>query len=509
MLKNNLILMVFLLVIFIFLQQWSIRAFSAQEMQTYDKTGELLQAAYAGTGLVPYRDFWSSYPPGNMIFASMFGFTTLERENMMTYSLFLAVCTGITLMICLFRVSAARCEISISAFLLLSIVLLDKQPIVDLLSGLLLVTVIYSLHKKKATHADFLLFFLPFFIIFFRWDRIFLFLIVEIVCFAPFIYRYWKRRRTRQMHVLILLLLLQVTGFFLGALSLAYYFSQHGGLRNGLELTYFIPSFVIYPYRDLPLPQLLAFPGILFFITWFSVGAFALMETIRLWRNRKNTDGFQLLSSLLLCLSPCMALPYALGRSDRTHIHPMLFLTGLSICIGFLFFPKKKALVLLFVLTIMIALAFWMSSVFVLAPKPYFSMTKLLAAKLEDCKSKTNQYLYGSLFVGRTSYERYFINGVALYFLNTSIPPATRFFSEEPGVQNSCEYGERIVQELRTAPKPMVVFITDQKVTRYEENKTREMKSCGKIEQYLMYNPYKVLGTCISYDIPYEIRIYE
>ncbi len=507
-LKDSAILGAFIAALSIFLLEWSIRAFSRHEMEGFDKASELLPSAYISSGIMPYRDFRMGFPPGNALIGHISSFSSIEQQNIVIYSFFLILIIGAAILMHRFRSSRGRLVCAISAFMLLTVPFLDYKFIPDPLLGLLLITVIYSIRHKTGIVEKALLFLFPFLIVYWRWDRIVFFLILEALCFIPCAWWCLSRGKTKEARNLMFILISQTVGLLAGTATLMVYFVSYGGLAKGIESVYSIPL-AMYAYRDLPLPHLFSFPGILFFVTWFALAVFCVYTVVEFFFRRTRADATQILTSILLLLAPCIGLPYALGRSDGAHIHPMLFFTGLSICIAMLVSKQKSAVVFVSVLVLLIAPALWYLPAFSYTPQPYFSMTKLLNRQLADCRVKTETITYRSLFVGRTLYERYFANNVALYFLNPSIPPATRQINEDPGIQSSCIYGERIADDLNHSPKPMLAFITDQPMDRYEENKTRDMKSCGKIEEYLTSHPYRIVGYCASYGVPYEIRLYQ
>lgn len=497
----------FLLSFSLFLLEWKIRALSQHGMDGYDGALKLLPWVYTVSGLVPYQDFGLIYPPGVFFLAHIIPLQTLEQRNMLMYGLFLLVILVSVGLMYRFHSSYRRLVCAVSGFLLLSIPLLDHEYMADPLLALLLITVVFSLRFRAGIGELVLLFLFPFLTVYWRWDRILLFFPLEILCLMPFVLSSW-RNNSILAKKLIRVLLVQIAGLVAGVGSLMLYIVFHGGWGNGIDFLYFQQVQVVMPYRDLPLPYFFSYPGILFFVTWSALALFGLSVVRELLFFRRKDPSFSIILPLLVC-APLAALPYALGRSDGVHIHPMLFLTGLSISIALLVWQEKRPLLLPLLLVLLIAPALWFLPIHSYNPDPVLSMTRLLDDQLSDCRKKTEGLQYRSLFVGRTLYERYFANNISLYFLSPSIPPATRYFSDDPGLQSSCLYGERIAGELNRAPKPMLAFITDQPMDRYEENKTQGMKSCGKIEAFLASQSYRIIGMCQSYETSYEIRVYE
>jgi hypothetical protein len=58
-----------------------------------------------------------------------------------------------------------------------------------------------------------------------------------------------------------------------------------------------------------------------------------------------------------------------------------------------------------------------------------------------------------------------------------------RFISDEPGVQNTCDYGAQIVGEIVSAPRPLIAFL-DKEPMIVEPNRTKnyeELRSLNGI----------------------------
>lgn len=509
MIKRFVIPYFFLAAATLFFFQWRVYAFSQHAMEGYDEAIKFISRAYVSFGFVPYKDFGIVYAPGVFFLAHVIPFTTIEQQNLVMYAFFPVIILAAAGLLYLFRVSYGRFLFCLAGFMLLTIPLLISEDIADPLLGLLVITVVLAVRYRAGPIITGLLFLVPFLVIHWRWDRILTFLVLEAFLFLSFAWWYWLHEKKEEAKHVARIVLVQIAGLIAGLANLAIYLSSHGGLASGMEFIYRLPVQVILEYRDLPLPPLSSFPGILIFSAWFAHAIFFLYTANELLFAQARRDPAQVMISFFLILAPFAGLPYALGRSDSGHFYPMLFLTGLNICVAVLVSKRKWSLILVPLLVALIIPALRFLPAFSYAPEPIFSTTRLLEEQLADCRKKTETSSYRSLFVGRTLYEKYYANNVALYFLNPSIVPATRHIHDDPGVQNSCVYGERIAAELDRAPKPMLAFLTDQPMDRYEENKTREMKSCGKIEGYLTSHPYRVLGTCVSYAVPYEIRMYD
>lgn len=499
----------FLLSVMVFLFHWQVYALSRYPMDGYDQAMRFISRAYVVAGFIPYRNFGIQYPPGFFLLAHVIPFQTVNQQNLAIYSLFLLIVIAAALLMRWFRTSPERYMIAVSAFLLLLVPLLLGENTGDLLVGITILTVFFALRFDAPGKRAFLaLFLLPIVSVQWRWDRVVTLLCIEFLLAAPFIVWFLRRRKKRELWHLLHILGCQAAGLAVGLGSLAVYFSTYGGLRNSWEFIYTMPVNIIYAYRDLPIPDLYDFPGILFLCSGLTLGIFFLYLMNELMQRYQTVRERDVLQALFLCAAPFAALPYALGRSDGGHIAPMLFFTGVSMLAAFLLSTARRSYVLLLLLAPLIVASLRFLPPHVYRPYDVFATGSLLEQSLADCRNKAGAISYRSLFVGRTIYERYFNNNMTLYFFNSSVPSATRYIADDPGMQSSCHYGARIAEDLNQAPKPMLAFITDQQHDRIEENKTRDLKSCGKIEALLAAHPYQVLGMCRSYNIPYEIRLY-
>ena len=110
--------------------------------------------------------------------------------------------------------------------------------------------------------------------------------------------------------------------------------------------------------------------------------------------------------------------------------------------------------------------------------------------------------------MGRSKYTNYIINYAYIYLINPKIKPATEYISDEPGLQNNFYDGKRIADELKTAEKPMLVFLDNHHQWK-EPNKSLNMSSYGNIETWLSKNKFKEIGICSVQDRNFEVRIYK
>jgi hypothetical protein len=206
------------------------------------------------------------------------------------------------------------------------------------------------------------------------------------------------------------------------------------------------------------------------------------------------------ISDYFLILSPLVFLPYAMGRADWPHALPLLSLVVL-VFIYAQFQNKLMQASIGFVLLVYI--------VKLLSPNigEHVSALQVVDQHIQACQSIVKNTQANSIFVGRDHYDHYIYNTAALYLTRPDLQPATPYISDEPGLQNSCIYGERIRQQLLGASKPMFAFIElgDQPA---EPNATQYMRSCGSIERAVQEMPHILIGSCEAYDQVFDVRLY-
>jgi hypothetical protein len=300
------------------------------------------------------------------------------------------------------------------------------------------------------------------------------------------------------------LLLISNSGLLVAAIILFLYLFGINSVSEGIDFIFRIPTSVIMPYRKLPLPGLNSFfsEDSIFYVSLLSI-LLTFITTAKLIASYKADKKIIL---LLLMLMPFSTFHYALGRSDHWHFIPFLFLTLGSITLFYSITGLKR---LVFIAVITIYFTF---------PHVFSEMSDVLDSKvdirddisknLDNCKQAIQgKENYQSMFVGRENYDRFIFNNAALYLINPKVKPASSFISDEPGLQNSCHYGQVISQQLKNSKKPMLVFL-EKGLHNPEPNKTQEMHSCGKIEKFLATAEYEKIGNCNAYNQDYEIRIY-
>jgi hypothetical protein len=268
-----------------------------------------------------------------------------------------------------------------------------------------------------------------------------------------------------------------------------------GTLAETRLFMFYVPVHIL-PYRRLPLPM-----GIDSSRQWVeAIVGMALIALAGTWdyaKTRAGSGAIHLFKGGAL-LVPCVALlPYAFGRADESHLLPLNLLVIVTSMVAFTFWPYRAGRWLLLTAMVMNVEPSLhtgipaVSAGSVRQADLYLERVHRLTASCTDLIPSDAR----SLYVGQASYERFLVNLPVLYLMRPNLRPATPFISDEPGVQNTCEFGSRIAGDLQRAPRPLVLAL-DAKLWRTEANLTGTMKSCGKIEAAIASMPTKVLGTC-------------
>ena len=120
------------------------------------------------------------------------------------------------------------------------------------------------------------------------------------------------------------------------------------------------------------------------------------------------------------------------------------------------------------------------------------------------CNSFNNiKNAYKSIFVGNSQYDNFNINYPYLYLQNLNLKPATKYISDEPGIQNDCARAEEIIRDIDAAPKPTIFYLN--KTILKDKNNTNQYQNCGLLEKYFSTKT-KVIGYCEVNQSEIEVR---
>lgn len=455
-----------------------------------------------------YADLGIVYPPGLAWFTAFFAPQNLWQRHLLlsgTVLLFLLCCFEYWRLIRL-HLKLPQWRTTLFALGILSWPqFFGSDPLIMPMLTLLFLAVFYAfLAKSMLSLAISAL--LAFFIVFLRWDWPIIFASGWLFFALCGLFGLsWSRASHDDVVWLwraAVLLFLSMTGG-LAMLTATIFFS--GVSPSTLwEWLVALPILVIGPYRQLA--PVLTFriwqPEALNVVSLVVVG---MHSSMLLYQACKRGHSPSVL--LLPLLFPGSLMMYAVGHADWMHGFPLWSATYATLALAPVSFNSRIILVF--------ATALFLSASMILTTRP--SWDKLqpgraitsLARELADCRSASLRLPHpGSIFVARADYSHYIYSTSALYLVRPSVPPATAFVSDEPGIQNSSRYGQRIVSNLQSATRPLLVFVAVTPQHR-EKNRTESMTSNGTIERYLHEHPFSLQGTCVAYNKHFEIRVYE
>jgi hypothetical protein len=485
------------------LRVWIGQFLGEMKFNPFDGALRLIAESTLRYGGKLYKDVLIVYPPGLAFFFSQLPDSiTLTARYAVGIGLYALLSAMLISLLQVFQIQFNRWFLLV-AWGIATIGLLFVQG--DFFSLSLTLISIFILHvlriqKGETRKLRFLLLGTIALSVWFRWDWPLLLLLLQI---GTVIYMYvFEKDRKKLSVVEIRILGSLLAGFLLGALMVLGNAVSHGLLNETWEAAVTIPNLIL-PYRSLPPPiPFVDTPRLLSLTLYAACGVWSLLLFFAF--RKKGTYVERTLVFL-----PATFFPYAVGRADPVHAIPLLLAVSYVtlILIQRYRMPLQRIGYVLILLSLFPFLRYLTPSSFLpqigLVEKDFLQEHLDCRVAIQDIKAK-------SLFIGRTQYDRYIYNNASLYMLRPDLIPATRFISDEPGLQNSCHFGEQILVELQQSSKPMLALLDISAAPNEasERNKSATMKSCGQIEYFLSTQPSIYQGFCISYGVLYEIRSY-
>jgi hypothetical protein len=232
-------------------------------------------------------------------------------------------------------------------------------------------------------------------------------------------------------------------------------------------------------------------------ITLFFLVIYTILAIKKLQKSKDTSHLF-----LLLCT--WSLIPYASVVAHPDHALP-LFLT-LTLAVGYTACNGRFAILRTTILTYLILQCIFQPHRFSLANPLYTSYTQRVKQSLANCSLTVSNLSYKSMFVGRETYDWYLYSHAMLYLISPNTPPATRYISDEPGLQNTCKDGARLAQDLTQSYKPILTFIDQSPRSHPFAEFTH--KNCKKVEEWLQQRPYSPIGACTHENVKFDIRLY-
>lgn len=456
--------------------------FSTIQINQFDGALRLIAEHAVRQGWTLYKDISIVYPPGYALFFGQF--SPEMRQSIAAISVLALV------LFCVYvlkkTLNCTFYDWRISLFVLTT-ALWYQQISGDVFAVPLTITLIIGMKwgiERFRMNISILLVFFSALLVFFRWDFPILLLFLT---GATAIYEWFILKKNSMFRVLIPV----GVGVALGFIGLIIFSASIQVMSEAFESLFTIPTKIILPFRSLPLPSPWHSPKILNSLFYVSVGIWIMLAFMQ---KRKN------ISDVFVILSPLIFLLYATGRADWPHALPMFFMVG----VVYLCSQIKQNIV---ILSIGVFIAMYGIRLLIPNISEHVGAANNMQSHIQECGEVVKNIPAQSFFVGREQYNKYIYNTAALYLTRQDLKPASPYISDEPGLQNSCTYGERIRQDLLAAKKPLLVFI-ELGEQPAEPNATRTMRSCGAIEGYIRVAPHDSLGFCKSYGQTFDIRVY-
>lgn len=474
-------------------------------MGFFDGPLRVLSKIYMSNGLIPYKDFGVVYPPGMFVLlGKLIPYKSIIQTNIILSFIYLVL---IGLAAWLLSRSARPSKFNYfytSVFLLFNAFIVRIFGASDALSYLMpmMAVILITNYLIRKPKQGYLYGLIPLFAIsvWFRWDwMLYLIIIQWLGLLSSKIFTLNNRKIIKRQ---LILAASSTLGYILGAASLYLYLNHLGVLKEAIDFFIYKPIMLTKTYRNLPLP-LPKFPVFPDFIIYSNILFFILLV-----RRLSGKINFRfIIPSFLLLGYILLFLPYALGRSDWPHFMAMWYAIGVAwILIGMWFNILKLNEKVIIILAFLPLSVWYIRHSGSLSPI-YNRAETIVSREINDCGNAIKGIAPKTIFVGRTSYENFLYNKASLYLLLPRIKPATAYITEEPGIHNSCKYGQIIVKDLSKAEKPMLAFL-DLDSDPPENKATAKMSSCGLVEGYLKNTEYQKIGTCKSYNDLFEIRLY-
>jgi hypothetical protein len=491
-------------------------AIGAFPISNFDGALQLLSQIYTSNGYIPYQDFGVVYPPWHFILVgNLFPFISFSSRNVLyAISYGLLIMTGYSVLIT-YIVQKKDKYIASTIFFFINAIILRVFGATNAFAILTFMVVCISSFAYTVTQNKKLLWVLFTFsalIVLMRWDWITVLCIGDVgSCVLLVLLNWWKKGEFKKWTTTQLKMTgAIVSGYAFGVLVLFVYLDRLHVTKEAIDFFVTIPISVIGPYRKLPMPGFVS-PldgNSLLYICLLLIGAIGF-ETYQLWGKRSKSERYKmlyLLGNMALFLLPVFS--YSLRRPTLSFFLPIFYILGMVWIFFHTHFKRNVIWFLLFFVTILpIPIRGWyLLDMKIYNPVPNV-MTDEMNVKSSDCIDIAKEIPATTMFVGRRSYEQFWVSNPSLYLQFLHLKPASSYISDEPGLQNSCEYGKKIADELAKAEKPMLTFLdfNDQKP---DSPAIHAMTSCKMIEEYLYSSDYTEIGRCTSYDTEYMVRVY-
>ena len=486
---------------YVYIFSWFTATFLKTDIDLFDGSLRILTSLWPAAHFIPYKDFGFVYPPGYQLISYIFNVTTIQQRFIALLVIYL-VLSGLIIYFS-YRITGSL----LSTAIILEILALEigrfvwGDIIITALMFLVVLVVVFIL--KKEIEKGSIYYFLAIVsacTVLFRWDfPIFLGGLISLLAF-----RFAKCRLGRK--ILFAYLLGIISGFFVLFSTLFLW----NAIKEGLEFIFIIPPLIAKSASDPPLlPEVRfnerIFPYFILFSLSIVLGIFLIKRYRYLVPVRKKENCY-LFTNLFVILFPLAFFPYFLARPDATHgyIFGIAGIVSLGLILGVFSMSLKGKLGIIFLIVFSVSpyIRHLQARGSALLKSNLF-LPDRVEYKISDCKSKVRGKNYNSIWVGRLDYNLPAkVRAPILYLVDISKKPATKYISDEAGLQINCRYATKIVEDFNKAERPILMFL------EREIHGNFPKISCGIIEKWLSDNSYQDVGSCKIENGIYEIRIY-
>ena len=454
--------------------------FIEPHLQLFDSALFKLQLIYPTQGWVPYKDFVFIYPFGPSLVSLFIDKLSFGAFNLITFIWPLHFLLQLVLVNQIRKIYFNRNIHVIFSILVIETLVTAKlggEPFSTLLTFIVCLEYFSTYQTKQITWKTLIYSILLCFV---RWDRL-----VFCIC-TLFLYRVFcqiKRVDFEIIHTTKLILISLSAVFFL---IFSIFIYENENFYNAMQYI-FIDPFIIAKLRSLPFTWENNFLSIintyyLIILIYLILGYFIIKEK---FDNHKTFFYFLGLSLFIPSLS----------RSDVGHFLPF-YVSSLFLIYslpGFIssFYLKNKNLIL------------YLNGIFCISVLLIFSLLTNKNQIKNTCNSFNKKNEYQSIFVGNSQYDNFNINYPYLYLENLNLKPATKYISDEPGIQNTCARAKEIMRDLDAAPKPTIFYLN--KTILKDKNNINQYQNCGLLEKYF-FTKTKIIGYCEVNQSEIEVR---
>ncbi len=472
-------------------------------LRIFDEGIILTGADRVVNGAVPYKDFWSIYPPGNFFLLSfwfeLFGTSVLTER---IYGIMINACLSTALVVILYKCRIRITYILTGYFLSLLIIGAIKLPTYPVFPALLFIyisTIFFIAYLKTGQTVSLVLAG-----VFITVGSLFRHELAGFACISfviGLIYMAFRSDQVKTKHGLIFLLAVLLAG-----LPFLLYFSYVIGFDNLYVHLIKTPAMIMPNFRWLPYPTSFSFITVLFYLVPLTLVAGVLTAIIALKQNRKIEPVHVVV--LLFSVMGLFFMLQTMVRSDLTHLTPpaLMAIPTAALLMNHLQNSLKGPLLkntpqmVMIICAMIVFIACLQNYLHVPVKKPnnehlnrikFAHVPNELMQTLLFIKDHTAPADY--IFVGVENHDQFILNDTALYFL-AARNYGTKYHEFSPGIVTTQPVQEEIVAELKKNNVKLIILAPRH---WYEPNQSNIDHKIDILDQYIQnnYTPIKQFGS--------------